>query len=42
MGIGIMFDLLAALGHTGEMDRPTAEAWGRFFINSIRKEPPSE
>ncbi|GAB4333316.1 MAG: hypothetical protein Kow0010_19640 [Dehalococcoidia bacterium] len=39
MGIGIMFDLLAVLGLSEELDRPTAEAWGRFFIDSIREGP---
>lgn len=38
MGIGLMFDLLSVLGLPGELDRATAENWGRFFIESIRRE----
>jgi len=38
MGIGLMFDLLSVLGLPGELDRATAENWGRFFIESIRQE----
>ncbi|MCE7929511.1 MAG: TetR/AcrR family transcriptional regulator [Chloroflexi bacterium CFX7] len=39
MSIGATFDLVHQLGLDSELDRPRVEAWGRLYIESLRKAP---
>jgi len=37
MGIGLTFDLINLLGLEDELDRSKVEAWGRLYLESVRK-----